>query len=65
MPVGRDILAFHVTQDIMSAPMLGVWSRDEVVRVDLEDGVVLGPGVADGLEGGSAPERPFEKLRCG
>jgi hypothetical protein len=32
---------------------LAVWSRDEVVRVDLERGRVLGPGIANGLEGGS------------
>jgi integrase-like protein len=33
-------------------PTLGVWSRDEVVRVDLEDGRLLGPGIADRLERG-------------
>src|SRR4028118_2031249 len=37
--------------------MLGVWSRDEVVRVNLEDRRVLGPGVADRLERGSPPWR--------
>jgi hypothetical protein len=31
----------------------GVWSRDEVVRVDLEDGGFFDPGIADGLERGS------------
>src|SRR3954470_24131460 len=30
---------------------LGVWSRDEVVRVDLERSRVLCPGLADRLEG--------------
>src|SRR5829696_2216538 len=34
-----------------------VWSRDEVGRVGLEDGRVLGPGLADGLEGRSPPQR--------
>src|SRR5215203_5153422 len=34
-----------------------VWSRDEVVRVDLEDRSVVGPGVADGLEGGPPAQR--------
>ena len=38
-----------------------MWSRDEVVRVDFERGWVLGPGVADRLEGSSPPER-FEVL---
>src|SRR5918997_6683898 len=38
-------------------PTLGVWSRDEVVRVDLEDGGVLGPGVADRREGGPPLQR--------
>ena len=33
--------------------ILGVWSRDEVVRVDLEGCRVLCPGLADGLERGS------------
>src|SRR3954452_17049681 len=40
---------------------LGVWSWDEVVRVDLERSRVLGPGLADGLEGGS-PLQPLEVL---
>src|SRR3954466_1789347 len=39
----------------------GVWSRDEVVRVDLEGCRVLCPGLADGLEGGS-PSQPLEVL---
>ena len=43
------------------ARYLGVWSRDEVVRVDLEWGRVLCPGLADGLEGGS-PSEPLEGL---
>src|SRR3954449_13634878 len=38
-----------------------VWSRDEVVRVDLEGCRVLGPGLADGLERGS-PSQPLEVL---
>src|SRR5215210_8897933 len=37
--------------------ILHVWSRDEVVRVDLEDGRVLGPGVADRLERGPPAQR--------
>src|SRR3954462_3781983 len=41
--------------------ILGVWSRDEVVRVDLEGCWVLCPGLADGLEGGS-PLQPLEVL---
>src|ERR687884_682728 len=40
---------------------LGVWSRDEVVRVDLERSRVLCPGLADGLNGGS-PSEPLEVL---
>src|SRR3954451_5383796 len=40
---------------------LVVWPRDEVVRVDLERSRVLGPGLADGLEGGS-PSEPLEVL---
>lgn len=35
----------------------GVWSRDELVRVDLEACRVLGPGLADGLEGCSPSQR--------
>ena len=35
---------------------LDVWSRDLVVRVDFEGGGILGPGVADGLEGCSPSE---------
>src|SRR5215218_8931210 len=42
---------------------LGVWSRDEVVRVDLEGSRVLCPGLADGLEGGS-PSEPLEVKRA-
>ena len=38
-----------------------VWSRDEVVRVDLERGWVSGPGVTDGLERGS-PSQRFQVL---
>jgi hypothetical protein len=34
----------------LSAEELGVRSRDEVVRVDLERGGIVLPGVADGLE---------------
>src|SRR3954447_5332560 len=37
------------------------WSRDEVVRVDLEGCRVLCPGLADGLERGS-PSQPLEVL---
>src|SRR5215212_4229689 len=40
---------------------LGVWSRDEVVRIDLEGRWVLCPGLADGLEGGS-PLQPLQVL---
>src|SRR5215218_7449553 len=40
---------------------LGVWSRDEVVRVDLERGRVSGPSVTDGLERGS-PSQRFQVL---
>src|SRR5215204_2014752 len=40
---------------------LGVWSRDEVVRVDLERSRVLCPGLADRLERGS-PLEPLEVL---
>src|SRR5215217_7180729 len=36
---------------------LGVWSRDEVVRVDLEGRSVPGPGVADRLERGPPAQR--------
>ena len=32
---------------------LAVWSRHEVVRVDFEEGGIVCPGVADGLEGGT------------
>src|SRR5215204_5172490 len=38
-----------------------VWSRDKVVRVDLEGRWVLCPGLADRLEGGS-PVQPLEVL---
>src|SRR5215204_3794384 len=41
--------------------ILGVWSRDEVVRVDLEGCRVLCPGLADRLERGS-PLEPLEVL---
>src|SRR3954452_16107205 len=37
--------------------MLGVWSREEVAWVDLEDGRVALPGIADGLERGSPSQR--------
>src|SRR4051812_45784407 len=42
-------------------PEPGVWSRDEVVRVDFERSRVLCPGLADRLEGGS-PSEPLEVL---
>src|SRR5215213_9353546 len=38
---------------------LGVWSRDEVVRVDLERSRVFCPGLADRLERGS-PSEPLQ-----
>ena len=37
---------------------LGVWSRNEMARVDFEGGGVVRPGVADGLVG--CP--PFQRL---
>src|SRR5215207_6257641 len=40
---------------------LGVWSRDEVVRVGFERSRVLCPGLVDGLEGGS-PSEPLQVL---
>ena len=40
---------------------LGVWSRDEVVRVDFERSRVRCPGLADRLEGGS-PSQPLQVL---
>src|SRR5215471_12360646 len=38
---------------------LGVWSRNEVVRIDFEDWWVFGPGLADDLIGRS----PFQGLQ--
>src|SRR4051794_41247356 len=40
---------------------LGVWARDEVVRVDLERSRVVCPGLTDGLEGCSLSE-PLQVL---
>ena len=37
---------------------LGVWSRNEMARVDFEGGGVVRPGVADGLVG----RPPFQRL---
>src|SRR3954453_15112258 len=47
-----DRITIYIRERFRRRGVLGVWSWDEVVRVDLEDGGVLGPGVADGLEGG-------------
>ena len=55
--VGLD-LAKHIFQ-LHEADSAGVWSRNEVVRVDLEGCWVLGPGIADGLEWCS-PSQRFE-----
>ena len=57
--VGLD-LAKHIFQ-LHEADSAGVWSRNEVVRVDLEGCWVLGPGIADGLEWCS-PSQRFEVL---
>src|SRR4051794_3089590 len=46
---------------VIPRQILSVWSRDEVVRVDLEGCRVLCTGLADGLEGGS-PSEPLEVL---
>ena len=45
----------YVAQSGLPATLieLGVWSRDEVVRVNLERGRVVCPGLTDRLEGGS------------
>lgn len=34
---------------------LGVWSRDEMVRIDFEDSRIIGPGIADRSIGCSPP----------
>src|SRR4051794_32297001 len=51
----------NATGVAIHAGELGVWSRDEVVRVDFERGRVFRPSLADGLERGS-PSEPLQVL---
>src|SRR4051812_27839193 len=62
-PAARQTITLDPQNENPSTPavVLGVWSRDEVVRVDLERGWVSGPGVTDGLERGS-PSQRFQVL---
>ena len=48
-PRSREPAAPH--QAIERSIKLGVWSRDEMVRVDFEDGWIFRPGITDGLKG--------------
>src|SRR5215213_927299 len=50
-----------VMEELFKFTLLGVWSRDEVVRVNLGRSRVLGAGLADSLEGGS-PLQPLQVL---
>src|SRR3954471_1893156 len=66
--VPRGFLEFQVDPtspthkpELGSGKKLGVWSRDEVVRVDFERGRVFRPSLADGLERGS-PSEPLQVL---
>ena len=53
VPLGCNAESGKVAAEPRVTFRLGVWSRDEVVRVNLERSRVLGPGLADGLKGGS------------
>src|SRR3712207_9430264 len=60
VPISKCLI-FHETRSQCAQVALVVRSRDEMVRVGLEDGRVLDPGVADGLEGGP-PAQGLEVL---